>query len=71
MRQGEDSFAHLLECTGLEIPFLQNFLVLLAQKAVGDTPGYPEPIRTIKMGELEIELPPSPIRSEGEISLGD
>ena len=47
----------------------EDFLTQLAQRARVTNPGFPHPIKTVKNGELEIEFPPSPLRSEGEISL--
>ena len=44
------------------------FLTELAQHAAVRNPGYPEPIRDVSVGEFEIEVPPSPTRSEREIS---
>ena len=71
--QEEDSFERLLRRTGPAIPFggdevMSLFLPELARRATVRSPGYPEPIRDVRMGEFEIELPPSPVRSEGEIS---
>ena len=72
----EDSLAHMLKCCGMSIPPVdeaeevwEEFLTCLARKAKVTNPGHPHPIKTVKNGELEIEFPPSPIRSEGEISL--
>ena len=72
--QEEDSFPHLLKCIGLSIPKggdseLVTFLTGLAKQATIKNPGLPEPIRDVRMGEFEIEFPPSPDRSDGEISL--
>ena len=75
--QEEDSFSHLLKCTGLSLPpdgeedELATSLAVLAKKATVKNPGYPEPIKDVKMGEFEIEFPPPPLRSEGEISFDD
>ena len=70
-----DSFPHLLRCTGLKIPKdcgegqLCGFLSLLAQSATVMNPGRPQPTRVVQEGEVELHIPPSPDRSEGEISL--
>ena len=68
-----DSFDHLLNCARLTIPVgdegeMLSFLVTMACRATVGNPGYPEPVRTVLPGEMEIEFPPSPNRSEGEIS---
>ena len=72
----EDSFHHMLKCCGMTLPdeaeeeaVKEDFLIRLVKEAKVDNPGRPHPIKTVKDGELEITCPPSPIRSEGEISL--
>ena len=71
----EDSFPHLLRCAGLEIPTtvceetIVQFSVKMATQTVTENPGMPNPIKTVREGEFEIELPPSPARTEGELSL--
>ena len=61
-----DSFGHLLNCTGLEMPVLLSdpseeeeegmygFLEELAFHAYTVNPGYPAPLRTEDSGELEL-----------------
>ena len=73
-----DSFPHLLKCTKLSIPpesegeeALMRFLVRMVERATVGNPGFPDPIRSVMDGEIEINLPPSPIRSEGEISFDE
>ena len=57
----EDSFGHLLECAGLEIPLTEDagqlveFLGHMAVKTAGGNPGLPTPILPIQETE-EIEL---------------
>ena len=72
----EDSLAHMLKCCNMTLPskeeeeeVREDFLSQLVQRARVANPGFPHPIKTVKNGELEIEFPPSPLRSEGEISL--
>ena len=45
-------------------------LVRLVYKAAAGNPGYPTPIKAVEAGEIEIEFPASPLRSDGEISMG-
>ena len=72
--QEPDSFPHLPRRAGQEIPQggaeeLVDFLTVLSGRAAGGDPGLPEPLRRAAAGEIELELPPSPLRPEGEISL--
>ena len=67
---------HMLKCCEMTLPedevgdpTREQFLVQLVIKAKVANPGHPIPIKTVKEGELEITFPPSPKRSEGEISL--
>ena len=72
----EDSLKHMLKCCEMILPdkeadetTREQFFAQLVIKAKVTNPGHPIPIKTVKEGELEITSPPSPIRSEGEISL--
>ena len=72
----EDSLTHMLQCCGMVLPIewveesaQVEFLVKLARAAKVANPGRPSPIKTVKDGEIEITFPPSPTRTEGEISL--
>ena len=47
----------------------EEFLVQLVLAAKVANPGHPHPIKTVNNGEGKINFPPSPIYSEGEISL--
>ena len=55
-----DSFEHLLECAGLELPstgeetLVAEFLRHMAVKAAGGNPGLPTPILSITEGEIDL-----------------
>ena len=65
----------MLRCTDLTAPNtgeetqLIQFLVEMATRAATGSPGFSNPIEDAQEREIEIELPPSPLKSEGEISL--
>ena len=74
----EDSLQHMIKCCEMVLPgkeaddtTIEQFCTQLVIRAKVTNPGHPIPIKTAKDGELEITFPPSPIRSEGEISLED
>ena len=72
----EDSLTHMLKCCEMTLPEVTEedcsreiFLATLVKRAKVSNPGHPNPIKKVREGEFEIAFPPSPIRSEGEISL--